>query len=120
MPIVIQLEGGYDGTQFWTQKEVTNLLREQTLAAVNDHVPRSELVEEMALPDRLAEPAPTKYSFWGRKQSKALEAKSPAKPNRPPVTVNVEQDQFDFRRETLYGLLETLQVQAVLITVDVR
>lgn len=117
IPIVIQLEGGYDGTQFWTQKEVITLLREQTLAAVADVMPHSETTD-VELPVR---PSPEpRSSFWGRKQSKAPTVSAVARSGEPPVTVEVEQDLFSFRAETQYGLFETLRVRAVLITVDVK
>lgn len=118
IPIVIQLEGGYDGTQFWTQQEVIALLQEQTLAAVADQMPRPDDVEDVALPVR-PEPEP-RHSFWGRKQSKAPAPMHAAQPTMPPVTVDIEQDQFSFRSETPYGLFETLRARAVLITVDVK
>lgn len=118
MPIVIQLEGDYDGTQFWTQQEVIELLREQILAAVADKMPKSKSVHETPLPVR---PEPeAKSSFWSRKQSKAPAHTPAAQPTIPPVTVEVQQDQFSFRAETQYGLFETLLARAVLVTVDVK
>lgn len=118
VPIIIQLEGGYDGTQFWTQEEVIALLRLQTLDAVADEVPKPEDVENMALPVRST--SKPQLSFWSRRQSKAPVPMSTALPSRPPVTVDIEQDMFSFRAETRYGLFETRRARAVLVTVDVR
>lgn len=70
------------------------------------------------LPPR-PEPQP-KSSFWSRKQSKAPEPRPVAKQSEPPVTVDVEMDQVNFRTETEYGLYETIRGRAVLVTVDVR
>ncbi|KAK4498139.1 hypothetical protein PRZ48_010795 [Zasmidium cellare] len=115
-PIMIQLEGRYDGTQFWTQREALDLLKEQMLLELGGVLPTP--VVEQPLPPR---PEPqSKSSFWGRKQSKAPEPRPVAKPPKPPVTVDVEMDQVNFRTETEYGLYETLRGRAVLVTVDVR
>lgn len=115
MPIIIQLEGGYDGTEFWTQEEVRSLLQEQTLAAVQDQMPKTDAVEDLPLPV-----CPPKRSFWARKQSKAPVPMTSARPSRPPVTVKVDRDEFSFRDQTRYGLFETLRARALLLTVEVE
>lgn len=115
-PILIQLEGRYDGTQFWTQREALDLLKEQMLLELGGVLP-TPLVERELPP--LPEPQP-RSSFWSRKQSKAPEPRPAMKPPKPPVTVDVEMDQVNFRTETEYGLYETIRGKAVLVTVDVR
>jgi hypothetical protein len=116
-PILIQLDGLYDGTQFWTQQEALDLLRQQTLEAVSGHVPAMRDEEP---PAALQRPPPqAKVSCWGRKQSKAPEERLITKPVRPPVIVSVELDQAHFRAENAYGLFETLRGQAVALTIEV-
>lgn len=117
-PILIQLDGRYDGMQFWTQEEALELLRQQTLEAVSGDVPNAQFEEE---PISWKRPAPqTRASFWSRKQSKTPEQRPPPKPVRSPVTVNVELDQASFRTENAYGLFGTLRAQAVVLSIDVR
>ncbi|KJX92875.1 hypothetical protein TI39_contig5817g00002 [Zymoseptoria brevis] len=117
-PILIQLDGLYDGTQFWTQQEALELLRQQTLEAVSGNVPTIDVEKGPAFLDR--PPAPqTKTSFWSRKQSTIRERVLP-KQARPPVTVDVELDQANFRAENAFGLFETLRGRAVVLTIEVR
>lgn len=94
-----------------------NLLREQTLAAVADDRPEFGVPAEVSHVRPIPEP---RTSFWGRKQSKAPASTAAAPPHKPAATVEVEQDMFSFRGETPFGLFETLQARAVLITVDVK
>lgn len=56
----------------------------------------------------------TRSSFWGRKSSKVQvqESKS-VRPVTPPVRVEVEMDQVNFRTETDFGLYETLRGKGV-------
>lgn len=117
-PILIQLDGLYDGTQFWTQQEALELLRQQTLDAVSGNVPTIDVEEGPAFLER--PPAPqTKTSFWNRKKSTVRGCVLP-KPARPPVTVDVELDQANFRAENAFGLFETLRGRAVVLTIEVR
>ncbi|KAF2173802.1 hypothetical protein M409DRAFT_16073 [Zasmidium cellare ATCC 36951] len=116
-PILIQLEGRYDGTQFWTQREALDLLKEQMLMELGGAIPAPAVEQTPPPPPIESQP---KSSFWTRKQSKAPEARPITKQPKPPVTVDVEMDQVNFRTETEYGLFETIRGRAVLVTVDVR
>ena len=114
LPILIQLEGRQNNTEFWAQKEALDLLQDQMLAAISDGLPAPPV--QVTLPPR--EPAQRKPSLFGRKASKAPEVKQPPRP--PPVTVQAQLDEVYFRTETEYGLLETLRRRAIVVTVEVR
>lgn len=116
MPVLIQLEGQADTLEFWSQREALGLLQGQMLATVSDNVPAH--VEEPPLPER--PPPPTKSSFFGRKQSKAVEQMPMPKTIQAPVMVNVQLDEVYFRSETEYGLLQTTGGRAVVLNVEVR
>ncbi|KAK4613586.1 hypothetical protein CLAFUW4_09459 [Fulvia fulva] len=117
-PILIQLEGRYDSTQFWSQQEALDLLRDQTLVAVAGDVPTPLPMVE-PLPERPAQPK--RSSFWGRKSSQPTGPSKPApKQSKPPVSVEVQSEQANFRTETEYGLYETVCGRTVLLVVDVR
>lgn len=116
-PVLIQLEGFYDGTQFWAQEEALKLLQEQMLLEIAGEMPKP--VVEEPLPSRPV--VQSKSSFWGRKQSKAPEPpRVVATSSRAPVTVDVHMEHVNFRTETEYGLYETLRGRAVMAVVIVR
>jgi len=118
LPIVIQLEGRHDTTEFWTQRQAISLLQSQLLEAVSDNIPARPVVTE-PLPPK-GQP-PGKMSLFGRKQSKAPQPKEvQPEPAGPPVVINVEVDQVNFRTETEYGLYETLRGHAVLLAVHIK
>jgi hypothetical protein len=117
-PILIQLEGLQDTLEFWTQEEARNQLQTQMLAAISDDMPTMAI--DRPLPERPTPPSSTKSSFFGKKQSKAPAAPTQANTVRPPVVVDVQLDEANFRAETEYGLYETLRCRALLVTVDVR
>ncbi|KAM3413799.1 hypothetical protein BST61_g10483 [Cercospora zeina] len=116
LPIVIQLDGQYDGSQFWSQDEALLLLKDQVLTDLGEG-PATDSTRE-ALPERPIEQP--KSSFWGRKTSKSVAVKPVVPPPPPPVTVEVEMDQVNFRTETEFGLYETIRGRAVLMKVHIR
>ncbi|KAF2206772.1 hypothetical protein CERZMDRAFT_103073 [Cercospora zeae-maydis SCOH1-5] len=115
LPIVIQLDGQYDGSQFWSQDEALLLLKDQMLTELGGGPATNPLRE--ALPGRPIEQL--RSSFWGRKTNRSV-ASQPVVPPPPPVTVDVEWDQVNFRTETEFGLYETIRGRAVLMKVDIR
>ncbi|EME42231.1 hypothetical protein DOTSEDRAFT_54653 [Dothistroma septosporum NZE10] len=116
-PILIQLEGKYNGIQFWSQQEALDLLRDQTLAAVIGDVSVMQPVV-VPLPERPAKQ--TWSSFWGRKSSLAAGPSRSPKQTKPPVSVEVRSEQANFRTETAYGLHETVRGRTVMMIVEVR
>ena len=63
----------------------------------------------------------TRSSFWGRKSSKVqVQESRPARPVSPPVKVEVEMDQVNFRTENDFGLYETIRGKGVVVKVDIR
>ena len=116
-PILIQLEGKYDSTQFWSQQEALDLLRDQTLAAVAGDVPSPQPIVE-PLHERPAQQ--TRSSFWSRKSSQVAAPSKPVPKLKSPVSVEVQSEQANFRTETEYGLYETVRGRTVLLVVDVR
>ncbi|PPJ54348.1 hypothetical protein CBER1_07108 [Cercospora berteroae] len=116
LPIVIQLDGQYDGSQFWSQDEALSLLRDQMSTELGGDPPMRPMRE--TLPERPSEQP--KSSFWGRKSNKPIAGKPVAVAPPPPVTVEVEMDQVNFRTETEFGLYETVRGRGVLMTVYIR
>lgn len=115
-PVLIHLEGRYDGSEFWNQQEALTELHDQMLAELVGDQPQ---LGEQPLPERPAAPPAVKSSFWGRRLSKMPEVK-PAMKAKAPVTVDVQMEQVHFRSENEYGLYETLRSRAVVMVVDVR
>ncbi|USW56015.1 hypothetical protein Slin15195_G093340 [Septoria linicola] len=115
LPIMVQLEGQYDGSRFWSQSEAIALLRDQMLKELGGETVAVPVRE--ALPQRPVEPS--RSSFWGRKPSRVVETK-PARPTTPPVTVDIELDQVNFRTENDYGLYETIRGKGLLMSVVIR
>lgn len=115
--MLVQLEGRYDVTEFWTQQEALQELHDQMLGELVGDQPQ---LAEQPLPERPAPPPAVKASFWGKKQSKGRQEVSVAKPVKAPVTVDVQTEQVNFRTENEYGLYETLRSRAVMMAVDVR
>lgn len=116
-PILVQLEGRYDVTEFWTQKEALQELHDQMLGEIVGDQPH---LAEQPLPERPAPPHVVKTSFWGKKQSRVQQEAAVTKPAKAPVAVNVQIEQVNFRTENEYGLYETLRSRAVMMAVDVR
>lgn len=116
-PLLVQLEGRYDGTQFWTQQEALDLLRDHVLSAVAGDMPKPFI--QRTLPDR--PPPQAKTSLFGRKPGKSTELPKPAPVlQQLPAVVDVQLDQVNFRRENEYGLFETTRGRAVVMMIDVR
>lgn len=116
-PILVQLEGRYDVTEFWTQEEALEELHDQMLGEMVGDQPH---LAEQPLPERPAPPPAVKTSFWGKKQSRVQQEAAVTKPAKAPVAVNVQIEQVNFRTENEYGLYETLRSRAVMMAVDVR
>ena len=88
------------------------------LAAISDDMPTMAI--DRPLPDRPTLPSTAKFSFFSKKQGKAPAASNQSYTARPPVVVDVQLDEANFRAETEFGLYETLRCRALLVTVDVR
>ncbi|EME81508.1 uncharacterized protein MYCFIDRAFT_176788 [Pseudocercospora fijiensis CIRAD86] len=114
-PVLVQLEGDFDDSPFWTQQEALDLLRQQMYAEVAGDA-TSSAVEE-ALPQR-AVPQSKSSWFGGRKQIKAAATKVTVAP-KCLVRVEVELETVNFRTVTEYGLCETMRGRGVLLTVHV-
>lgn len=112
---MIQLDGQYDGSQFWSQDEALSLLKDQMLTELGGS-PATQPIRE-TLPER---PREQPKSFWGRKSNKPIAFKPVTVAPAPPVTVEVEMDQVSFRSETEFGLYETMRGRGVLMKVHIR
>ena len=115
-PIVIQLQGRSDETQFWTQEEALELLKDQLFTVIAGEAPERTIEP---LPPR-APPLQKRSSMFGRKVKKEPEPVPDLTAKKAPVTVDVQLDQVHFRTETEYGLYETLRARAIMVTIDVR
>ncbi|KAK3710929.1 hypothetical protein LTR37_009950 [Vermiconidia calcicola] len=113
LPILVQMEGRYDTLEFWIQQEARDELQRQMRTAVSDTVGTS--IAPPSIPHRPVAPPPAKLSFFGRKQIKAPVTRNPPKPAEASVSVDVQLDELHFRRETEYGLYETLRGRCVLL-----
>ena len=111
-PMLLQLEGRQDSSEFWSQQEVLDLLRIQTLAAVSETIPVGATVVP-PLPRQVSQPR----SFFGRRTSKLAEVKASTVPT--PVAVDVQRYEAYFRADDMYGLPQTLGVQTLKVTVVV-
>ncbi|GIZ49060.1 hypothetical protein CKM354_001210000 [Cercospora kikuchii] len=115
LPIVIQLDGQYDGSQFWSQDEALSLLKTQMLTELGGS-PATHRIRE-TLPER---PREQPKSFWGRKSNKPMAFDPVMVAPAPSVTVEVEMDQVSFRSETEFGLYETMRGRGVLMKVHIQ
>ena len=114
-PVLVQLEGDFDDSPFWTQQEAVDLLQRQMYAEVAGNAPNSAMEE--SLPQRTV-PQPKSSWFGGRKQTKPAATKVNVPP-KSPVRVEVELETVNFRTVTEYGLYETIRGRGVLLTVHV-
>ena len=110
-PMVLQLEGRQDSSEFWGQQEVLDMLKAQMLAAVLEGLPVRPTVEA-PLPLRQS---PQPRSFFGRRVSKVVDVKPSAQPL--PVSVDVQLYEAYFRADDMYGLPRTVGVHTVKVTV---
>lgn len=117
-PLMIQLEGRHDVSEFWQQQEAVALLQEQTLNAVSDSMVLPPV--QAPLPPR-EQPVPAnKRSLFGSRSKLPQVEQSPPSVQMPPVTVSVKMEEMYFRTETAYGLMETLRRNALLLAVQVN
>ena len=119
MPLMIQLEGRHDLSEFWQQQEAIALLQEQTLNTVSDSKVLPPV--QTPLPPR-EQPvlANDKRSLLGSKsKSPQVEESRPSVQMRP-ATVSVNMEEVYFRTENAYGLMETLRRNALLLAVQVN
>ncbi|KAF7190602.1 hypothetical protein HII31_07761 [Pseudocercospora fuligena] len=114
-PVLVQLEGDFDDSPFWTQQEALDLLQRHMYAEVAGDVP-SPAMEE-SLPQRTVSQSKSSW-FGGRKQVKPATTKVNVPP-KSPVRVEVELETVNFRTVTEYGLYETIRGRGVLLTVHV-
>lgn len=114
-PVLVQLEGDFDDSPFWTQQEALDLLQRQMYAEVAGDAPSASMEESLPL-----RTAPQSKSSWfgGRKQIKPAATKVTLEP-KSPVRVEVELETVNFRTVTEYGLYETIRGRGVLLTVHV-
>ncbi|KXT01295.1 hypothetical protein AC578_2709 [Pseudocercospora eumusae] len=114
-PVLVQLEGDFDDSSFWTQQEALNLLQRQMYAEVAGDAPSPAM--EKSLPQRTVPQSKSSW-FGGRKQTKPAATKATVAP-KCPVRVEVELETVNFRTVTEYGLYETIRGRGVLLTVHV-
>lgn len=117
-PIVVQLEGKADTTEFWSQTEALEMLQSQIYAATARSAP-------LDLPSRseaaLRESSAARKSSWfGKSKRQQVEVPKTKAPAKDAAGVQVILDHVFFRAETEYGLLETIDGRAVLVTVNIE
>ncbi|RMY47192.1 hypothetical protein D0865_08823 [Hortaea werneckii] len=118
VPLMIQLEGRHDVSEFWQQQEAVALLQEQTLNAVSDSMVLPPVQAPLPLREQ---PVPAnKKSLFGSRSKLPQVGQSRPSVQMPPVTVSVKMEEVYFRTETAYGLMETLRRNALLLAVQVN
>lgn len=118
-PDIIQLESSQDTREFWSQTEVLSMLRQRM---------QDVIVEDLGIVLVQAEPQPTappvvpksRWFFGGRKQSEEVKPPQAKAPAPLPVSVEARLDEVNFRRDTEYGLVETVRGSAIVLEVDIR
>ncbi|GAB1743481.1 hypothetical protein NU219Hw_g9309t1 [Hortaea werneckii] len=118
VPVMIQLEGRHDVSEFWQQQEAVALLQEQTLSAVCDSMVLSPV--QAPLPLREQPFLASRRSLFGSRSKVPYVEQSRPSVQTPPVTVSVKMEEVYFRTETAYGLMETLRRNALLLAVQVN
>lgn len=118
VPLIIQLEGRHDVSEFWQQQEAVALLQERTLDAVSDSVVLPPV--QTSLPLREQPALATKRPLFGSRSNLPQVEQSRPLVQMPPVTVSVKLEEVYFRTETAYGLMETLRRNALLLAVQVN
>jgi len=113
----VQLEGCHDTVEFWTQKEALGQLQFQILAAISEVAPPS--MPERSLPMR--DPLPNnKPSLFGRKHGRLLGQRPEPQSGQASIFVDVKLDEIYFRKESNFGLLETVSGRVVVVSVEVK
>ncbi|RMZ07086.1 hypothetical protein D0860_05274 [Hortaea werneckii] len=119
MPLMIQLEGRHDLSEFWQQQEAIALLQEQTLNAVSDSKVLPP-VQTLLPPREQPVLASDNRSLLGSKSKSPQMEQSRPSVQMPPATVSVNMEEVYFRTENAYGLMETLRRNALLLAVQVN
>ncbi|KAI7346741.1 hypothetical protein KC354_g14167 [Hortaea werneckii] len=117
-PLMVQLEGRHDVSEFWQQQEVVALLQEQTLDAVSDSIVLPPVQAPLPRREQLA--LATRRPLFGSGSKLPQVEQSRPLVQMPPVTVSVKMEEVYFRTETAYGLMETLRRNALLLAVQVN
>lgn len=113
---IVQLEGRHDTVEFWAQKEALEQLQFQILAAISEVA--SPSMPERPLPMR--DPLPNKPSLFGWKHGRLLGQRPEPQSGQASIFVDVKLDEIYFRKESNFGLLETVSGRVVVVSVEVK